>query len=122
MSLENVGGMGTPRSSPVVAPKAPPAQSWAAPVADAKARRAATADLFAKAIRCDYTPDGARVLFHGSSEMTQAVMEFVLAERISCAELTYQIETMPPHDHVALVLRGPRDLHDGIRAWVGKER
>jgi hypothetical protein len=122
MNHENVGAMGTPRASRVIDPNVLTALSCSLPAADADTRRVSTANLFDKAIRCDWTPDGARVLFHGSTEMAQAVMEFVLVERTCCADLTYQIETMPPHDHVALVLRGPKDLRDAIRAWVGKER
>ena len=106
----------------VMEPSVLTALSCSLPPADVDGRRMTTAQLFGKAIRCDWTDDGARVLFHGSTEMGQAVMDFVLVERTCCAELTYQVETMPPHDHIALVMRGPRELRDAIRAWVGAER
>ena len=98
------------------------ALSCSLPATDAAARRVSTARLFEKAIRCEWTTSGARVLFHGSTEMARAVMDFVVVERVCCSELTYQVETMPPHDHIALVMHGPGELRDAIRAWVGKER
>lgn len=122
MGQEQLGSRGGPGVSRVVEPGVLAGLSSSRPATDAEARRAATARLFDKAIRCEWTSNGARVMFHGSTEMAQAVMDFVLVERVSCAELTYQVETMPPHDHIALVMHGPADLRDGIRSWVGKER
>jgi hypothetical protein len=122
MGLQNVDTSGGSRVPHTVEPSVLAALSCSLPPAAADARRTATARLFAKAVRCDWTSDGARVLFHGSTEMAREVMEFVLAERICCAELTYHVATMPPHDHLALVMRGPSELRDAIRAWVGEER
>ena len=122
MDLQNVDATGGARTVRPVEREVLTALSCSLPAGTADTRRTSTAQMFAKAIRCDWTNDGARVLFHGSTEMSREVMEFVLEERICCAELTYHIATMPPHDHIALFLRGPGNLRDAIRAWVGPER
>lgn len=122
MGQDNIGGANGTGMSRVMTPSAMAGLSCTLPPADAAERRGATTRLFDKAIRCEWTSTGARVMFHGSTEMAQAVMQFVLVERVCCAELTYEVESMPPHDHIALTMRGPQDLRDGIHAWVGKER
>jgi hypothetical protein len=114
--------MEEPQVSRVIERSVTTTLSSSAQPADVEVRPKTTPRLFDRAIRCDWTPDGARVLFNGTTEMAREVMEFVLAERIGCAELTYHVATMPPHDHIALFLRGPSDLREAIRAWVGKER
>jgi hypothetical protein len=122
MLPEQEGAMTQPRVPQVIESAVLATLSCSLPPAGADARRIATAALFEKATACEWIEDGARVHFDGSTEAAQAVLDFVLVERRCCSQLSYQIETQPPHDRIALVLRGPSELRDAIRGWVGEER
>jgi hypothetical protein len=96
--------------------------SCSLPPSGADRRRIETATLFGNAVHCEWIEDGARLRFDASEQMARAVLDFVLVERECCAQLSYDIVAKPPHDHIALVLRGPAELRDAIHAWVGEER
>ena len=78
--------------------------------------------LFDKARACERLDDGARIHFDGTEQSARAVLDFVLVERGCCSQLSYQIETVPPHDGITLSIRGPGSFRDAIRQWVGAER
>jgi hypothetical protein len=61
--------------------------------------------------------DGVLLEWHFSEETAQALLDFVLFERVCCASFCYELQFPPPHTSVRLRITAPSEQLAALQAF-----
>ena len=89
------------------------------PESAAGERRAEVGRLFAQSIGTTSHPDGIELEYPGDETTTRALFDFVLFERVCCAQLGFELRFQTPHRTVRLRISGAPELVRSIRSFAG---
>ena len=87
------------------------------PEQEFRARRAEMQSLLQK--RLAYSPqnDGVLLEWAFSEETARTLLEFILFERVCCSGFRYELQFLPPHRSIGLLIGAPEEQVAALQAF-----